>query len=71
MSKESVVREKDKDTCEIYCYDEPKVLRIQESLKNQDIQGMTKMVKLLADETRMKIAYALCQEDELCVCDHI
>jgi ArsR family transcriptional regulator, lead/cadmium/zinc/bismuth-responsive transcriptional repressor len=40
--------EKDKDTCEIYCYDELKVLLIQESLKNQDIQGMTKMVKVLA-----------------------
>ncbi|MNW68600.1 Cadmium resistance transcriptional regulatory protein CadC [compost metagenome] len=27
------------------------------------------MFKVLADETRMKIAYALCEEDELCVCD--
>lgn len=30
---------------------------------------MAKMFKVLADETRMKIAYALCQEDEMCVCD--
>jgi ArsR family transcriptional regulator, lead/cadmium/zinc/bismuth-responsive transcriptional repressor len=58
-----------KDTCEIYCYDEPKVQRVQEALNKQDIQGITKMFKVLADETRMKIAYALCQEQELCVCD--
>ncbi|MGE7271978.1 ArsR/SmtB family transcription factor [Brevibacillus panacihumi] len=60
---------KDKDTCEIYCFDESKVRRVQELLQNQDIQRMTKMFKVLADETRMKIAYALCQEDEMCVCD--
>lgn len=60
---------KEKDTCEIYCYDEPKVQRVQTLLDKQDIQGMAKMFKVLADETRMKIAYALCQENELCVCD--
>lgn len=27
------------------------------------------MFKALADDTRMKIAFALSQEDELCVCD--
>ncbi|PZE20895.1 ArsR/SmtB family transcription factor [Paenibacillus xerothermodurans] len=59
----------EKDTCEIYCYDEPKVRRIQESLQLENIQAMTQMIKALADETRMKIAYALCQDDELCVCD--
>jgi DNA-binding transcriptional ArsR family regulator len=60
---------KEKDTCDIYCFDEPKVTRIQESLKNQDIRNMIRTVKALADETRMKVAYSLCQEDELCVCD--
>ncbi|ALS22859.1 ArsR family transcriptional regulator [Paenibacillus naphthalenovorans] len=30
---------------------------------------MANMFKALADETRMKVAFALCQEDELCVCD--
>ncbi|EJL39570.1 putative transcriptional regulator [Brevibacillus sp. CF112] len=60
---------KEKDTCEIYCFDESKVRRVQELLQNQDIQRMAKMFKVLADETRMKIAYALCQEDEMCVCD--
>jgi ArsR family transcriptional regulator, lead/cadmium/zinc/bismuth-responsive transcriptional repressor len=58
-----------KDNCEIYCYDEPKVRKVQDALQQQDIQGMAKMFKVLADETRMKIAFALCEEDELCVCD--
>lgn len=30
---------------------------------------MVRIFKVLADETRMKIAFALCMEDELCVCD--
>ncbi|CAG7658758.1 ArsR/SmtB family transcription factor [Paenibacillus allorhizosphaerae] len=58
-----------KDSCEIYCYDEPKVRRVQDALHQENITGMVKMFKVLADETRMKIAFALCQEDELCVCD--
>lgn len=60
---------KEKDSCEIYCYDEPKVRKVQHALEGQNIQGMIKMFKVLADETRMKIAFALCEEDELCVCD--
>ncbi|GAB7053586.1 MULTISPECIES: ArsR/SmtB family transcription factor [Paenibacillus] len=58
-----------KDTCELYCFDEVKVQRVQNSLMRQDISGMANMFKALADETRMKVAFALCQEDELCVCD--
>ncbi|MED4955337.1 metalloregulator ArsR/SmtB family transcription factor [Paenibacillus macerans] len=61
--------EHEKDLCEIYCYDEPKVRRVQHALGGQNIQGMVKMFKVLADETRMKITFALCEEDELCVCD--
>jgi len=59
----------EKDTCELYCFDEVKVQRVQNSLSKQDISGMASMFKVLADETRMKVAFALCQEDELCVCD--
>ncbi|MDH4620171.1 metalloregulator ArsR/SmtB family transcription factor [Brevibacillus sp. AY1] len=60
---------KEQDTCEIYCFDESKVRRVKDLLHNQEIQGMAKMFKVLADETRMKITFALCQEDEMCVCD--
>lgn len=58
-----------KDNCEIYCYDEPKVRRVQNALQQQNIEVMAKMFKVLADETRMKIVFALCEEKELCVCD--
>ena len=60
---------KKKDTCEVFCYDEEKVNRIQEDLQTIDISGVAKMLKAIADENRAKITYALCQEEELCVCD--
>lgn len=58
-----------KDTCEVYCYDEEKVSRIQADLKTMDIANVAKMFKAIADVNRAKITYALCQEEELCVCD--
>ncbi|MFJ6414340.1 ArsR/SmtB family transcription factor [Terribacillus saccharophilus] len=58
-----------KDTCEIYCYDEKKVNRIQEDLQSVNILGVAQMLKAIADENRAKITYILCQDDELCVCD--
>jgi DNA-binding transcriptional ArsR family regulator len=57
------------DVCEIYCYDEDKVNRVKEQLQSVGVQNMVKIFKALADETRMKIALALCRENELCVCD--
>ncbi|MBG9555686.1 MULTISPECIES: ArsR/SmtB family transcription factor [Bacillaceae] len=58
-----------KDTCEIYCYDEEKVNRIQGDLQAIDIVSVAQMLKAIADENRAKITYALCQDEELCVCD--
>ena len=58
-----------KDNCEIYCYNEEKVNRIQEELQKEDISSVAQLFKALADENRAKISYALCQDDELCVCD--
>ena len=58
-----------KDTCEIYCYDDEKVNRIQGNLQTVDISSVAQMLKAIADENRAKITYALCQDDELCVCD--
>ncbi|GAA0339713.1 metalloregulator ArsR/SmtB family transcription factor [Bacillus carboniphilus] len=58
-----------KDTCDIYCYDEPKVKRIQAVIKKEDIGSVALLFKAIADENRAKITYALCQDDELCVCD--
>lgn len=58
-----------KDTCEIYCYDEEKVNRIQDNLQTVDISSVAQILKAIADKNRVKITYALCQDDELCVCD--
>lgn len=57
------------DTCDIFCYDEHKVNRVKEKLNKHDFLDMALIFKLLADHTRLKVAYALCNEDELCVCD--
>ena len=58
-----------KDTCEIYCYDEEKVNRIQDNLQTVDISSVAQILKAIADKNRVKITDALCQDDELCVCD--
>lgn len=58
-----------KDTCEIYCYDEEKVNRIQGELEKENLSSVAQLFKALADENRAKISFALCQDDELCVCD--
>ncbi|KNH18141.1 ArsR family transcriptional regulator [Priestia megaterium] len=58
-----------KDTCEIYCYDEEKVNRIQGVINKEDMSSIAKVFKVIGDENRAKITYALCQDDELCVCD--
>jgi ArsR family transcriptional regulator, lead/cadmium/zinc/bismuth-responsive transcriptional repressor len=57
------------DSCEILCFDEVKVNRVRADLQNQDTLTVARMFKALSDDTRMKIAYSLCTEDELCVCD--
>lgn len=58
-----------KDTCEIFCYDEEKVNRVQNDLKQVDMADISQVLKAIADENRAKITYALSLEDELCVCD--
>jgi len=58
-----------KDTCEVYLYEEEKVNNIQGKLQNVNITRASQLFKALADENRAKITYALCQDEELCVCD--
>lgn len=58
--------QKPDDVCEVFCSDLEKVNRIKGQV---DItSGMARMFKALADDTRLKIIYALSLE-ELCVCD--
>lgn len=57
------------DTCEIFCFDEEKVNRLTGELEQQDTWSVAKIFKALADDTRVRVAYVLSLEDELCVCD--
>lgn len=57
------------DRCDIFCFDEKKVNHLQAELNKVDQNTVVKIFKALADDTRVKIAYALCIEEELCVCD--
>ncbi|MCM3477793.1 ArsR/SmtB family transcription factor [Caldibacillus thermoamylovorans] len=57
------------DICEITCINEEKVNRVKTSLAEQKSTDVAKIFKALSDDTRIKIAYALSVEDELCVCD--
>ncbi len=52
--------------CQVWFCDENKVRQIQVELK--DVDDMSKILKALADDTRVKIAYAL-SKAEMCVCD--
>jgi ArsR family transcriptional regulator, lead/cadmium/zinc/bismuth-responsive transcriptional repressor len=60
---------KEQDVCEVPCVDQARVTRVQRQLKEGSILDVSKLFKALSDETRLKIAYALTIETELCVCD--
>jgi ArsR family transcriptional regulator, lead/cadmium/zinc/bismuth-responsive transcriptional repressor len=63
-----LVRKKD-DVCEVYCFDEEKVGIRKADLEQQKTLPVAQIFKALADDTRIKVAYVLSKEDELCVCD--
>ena len=56
-----------KDMCEVTKANENVVFSVKQQLP--DVTNVAKIFKALADETRLKIAYALTIEEELCVCD--
>ena len=55
------------DVCEVQCLHEESVMQVKQNLP--DLKGMSLIFKALADETRLKISYALTVKEELCVCD--
>lgn len=55
------------EVCEVTCVHEEDVKHVQKNLP--DLKGMALIFKALADETRLKISFALTLQDELCVCD--
>jgi ArsR family transcriptional regulator, lead/cadmium/zinc/bismuth-responsive transcriptional repressor len=60
---------KDIEVCEVTCVDEEKVSRLKKELFTHNTNKVAVLFKALSDSTRMKIAYALAVEKELCVCD--
>jgi len=60
---------KHEDVCEVTCVDEEKVRRVKESASHHNTSAVAQIFKALSDETRVKIAFSLCEEEELCVCD--
>ncbi|MCM3715857.1 metalloregulator ArsR/SmtB family transcription factor [Alkalihalobacillus oceani] len=57
------------DQCEIFCYDKEKVNKLSLKIESEEFTSTADIFKALSDETRLKIAYTLTQENELCVCD--
>jgi ArsR family transcriptional regulator, lead/cadmium/zinc/bismuth-responsive transcriptional repressor len=60
---------KENDVCQVTCDEDVKVSHVQKQLNKDKIHDVSTLFKALSDETRMKIAYALTIEEELCVCD--
>lgn len=57
------------DSCEIEFVDARKVKRVERAMKSTDaVSLLAETFKLLGDQTRVRIAFALSKE-ELCVCD--
>ncbi|WMT41108.1 metalloregulator ArsR/SmtB family transcription factor [Paenibacillus sp. D2_2] len=56
------------ETYEHVCGDPTRTEVLQQTLREEEIEGMTQIFKALSDPNRMKIAYLL-QDQELCVYD--
>ncbi|WP_251554944.1 ArsR/SmtB family transcription factor [Neobacillus muris] len=60
----------ERDVCEAVCESSEKTSLLKQQIdQSHHIVEVTKLFKALSDETRMKAAYALTLEKELCVCD--
>ncbi len=55
------------EVCEIFCFDEKLVAQIKEQVTA--VEGLSRVFRVLGDETRARIVYALAQAERLCVCD--
>ena len=63
----NITKATSKDMCEITCFDEEVVARVQP--KMVELNSVELIFKALSDATRLKVTYALTLEKELCVCD--
>ncbi|MFC7322068.1 ArsR/SmtB family transcription factor [Halobacillus campisalis] len=58
-----------KETCDVTCIHQDTVDNVQSKIDQHFQPNASEIFKVLADQTRLKIAFALTIEDELCVCD--
>jgi len=55
---------------ELHCVEKEKVHSVKSSMRTENFfHYLAETFKAMSDPTRTKIIYALCQENELCVCD--
>lgn len=59
----------DTNRFEFTCLHKDKVDRVRQRMKDQNTMDVAKMLKAVADATRVHIVCALTIEEELCVCD--
>lgn len=57
------------ESCETNCFHPETVYRVSEVVNHEPIKSTADLFKVLSDETRLKVAFALTQEESLCVCD--
>ena len=57
------------ESCKIPCFNEEKVKAVKAELAAADIFTISQLFKVVADEHRFKILYALTKQERLCVCD--
>lgn len=57
------------DRCDLLCLDLPRAERIRHGLDQAAVAAGAARAKALSDPTRMTVALALCDGEELCVCD--
>lgn len=69
MIEVRILVKQNNDVCEITCFDEQKVNRLKQEISSEKSVEVSKIFKALSDDTRVKVAFALSLEDELCVCD--
>lgn len=58
----------DGDTCDVFAWDVARVHRLRPQLQHLHVEELAQVFAALGDPTRVKIVYALSQE-EMCVCD--
>ncbi|MFC3038700.1 ArsR/SmtB family transcription factor [Virgibacillus xinjiangensis] len=64
---EKVLNKQEASSCETFLSDEEKVNLVKPRIA--EVEGVEQIFKALGDASRLRIAYALTLEEELCVCD--